>query len=393
LQILYFRVKHYFNFSSFNVDFGNREKSRIYISGKLTFSRFLIYLFSCLFLSFPAIFSLPDIGFLTVSLDVGIPLSLLVIIAVLPIIIIRSKITFKRLEPRKTSLNFYQRKLPSKLRPAHVRMLIRDGLIDEYTLASTILDLVDKGYLELARCSSKEELFNNKEIIIRKTNKNINKLFLYEQFLINWFINVLGNETEISQSNLHKELLESKNASRMFKQFQSYVILSFPLEKYYQKRENKSYRRNVAIFVTAFVFSFVSYVALFFLCYILGKIMFVKPVYTLNTKGVEEGGAWLDLKRFLEDFSMMKTKTPEMVILWNHYLTYSMVLDIKSIASNQIKAFFGENIYKTIHTQELQENEIPKGLACSFETVAEIDENIKKINEEELKKYEIKLSL
>lgn len=73
--------------------------------------------------------------------------------------------------------------------------------------------------------------------------------------------------------------------------------------------------------------------------------MFASPTYLLNDDGIEEKDSWLDLKKYLQDFSNIKDKTTEMIVIWNYYLTYSMVLDLPSISKEEITSFLGWNIY------------------------------------------------
>ena len=52
-----------------------------------------------------------------------------------------------------------------------------------------------------------------------------------------------------------------------------------------------------------------------------------------------------NLKRYIDDFYNIEKNTIEMVKIWQFYLTYSISLDIESISSKEIEAFFGDNIY------------------------------------------------
>lgn len=103
----------------------------------------------------------------------------------------------------------------------------------------------------------------------------------------------------------------------------------------------------------------------------MGCMLFASPIYILNDKGIEEKDLWLDLKKYLQDFSQIQNKTTEMIVLWNFYLTYSMVLDLNSISKEEITDFFGENIYNT----QIQGNE--------FASNNEEYKIIKKINHNE----------
>lgn len=76
-----------------------------------------------------------------------------------------------------------------------------------------------------------------------------------------------------------------------------------------------------------------------------------------------------------------------MVVIWNYYLTYSMVLDLPSISKEEITNFFGLNIYNTKIPNERiikkdQEYRIIKKLKHD-----EYPENLKEEISNELSKY------
>ena len=76
-------------------------------------------------------------------------------------------------------------------------MLIKDGVIDKCTISSTILDLVYNGYLKISK-----NKYDNEQVYLIKTNKNDDNLLKYEKFLIEWFIDKYGNETQVSNKCL-----------------------------------------------------------------------------------------------------------------------------------------------------------------------------------------------
>ena len=90
----------------------------------------------------------------------------------------------------------------------------------------------------------------------------------------------------------------------------------------------------------------------FFVLFELINILFIPPSYLLNDEGVEVRDSFLDLSRYLTDFSLIKEKSSEMIVLWNYYLSYSVALGIDSIANKEINDFFGSNIYN-LNIQEL----------------------------------------
>lgn len=139
------------------------------------------------------------------------------------IVILQSIFTYKKLESKPQNIDIYQRELPSKLRPAHVRLLLNDGLIDEISLSATILDLIDKGYLDIERekthIVSKEDIFKKNNIKLIKTGKAEDNLFEYEKFLISWIIDKYGNGKEVSMEKIHENLINNVNEEQPNKLF------------------------------------------------------------------------------------------------------------------------------------------------------------------------------
>jgi uncharacterized membrane protein len=348
---LYKRVLSYFKFSKGPkfIIFG-KKKTGMYISRKLNTEDLIIWAQIC----FAFIIMKICIDFNNNNINIHLtlknssinfeaaPLLELIfgIIAILIVALIiknKSKTVFKKLEPKKTDLNYYIRELPSQLRPAHVRMLTHDGLIDDCSIAATILDLIDRKYLELTKSTKKEFLFNNTEIFVKKSNKDTNDLLLYEQYLIDW---------------ITKSSKNVKNMSQKFGEFEALLILSFPLNTYYQKNDKCIESNIMSAFyllialLTMISGGLLSILSLYISFYFVGKILLITPRHILKLEGINERDAWFDLKRFLLDFTEIKDKTPEMVILWNYYLSYSIALDVDSIASKEIKNFFEKNIFR-----------------------------------------------
>ena len=370
-----------------------------YISNnKLTKLNLIVWFIFC----FPpaVILTIINIRNERVTLLSGILLILAIIIVLSIIKINKIKLFYKVVEPKITNLNYYKRELPDKLRPAHVRMLTSDGVIDGCSTAATILDLVDKGYLELSRCKSKEELFSNKEIIIRRTNKNIDDLFLYEKYLIEW---ILGNKKEVSQSEFQNNFENIKSAAKKYNEFRFLVMLSFPIDTYFEEGKNKKVKETlimaavfvclIGVIVLFHVSGIISYIIFVLLAVMISLVEHATPVRVLNSKGAYKRGSWNSLKKFLSDFSYMKTKTSEEIILWNFYLTYSIALDINSVANKEIKKFFNEKDLNleaglqlvTNDTQSMENLDKLKKSANYQDVINEI----KSTHEKELEKYMI----
>ena len=389
-------IQNYFNFSSgLKTSIKKHKKSFIHISGKPNKSTITFFLLFCTFMTFLycACITNPIIFIYNIKIDYSLFIIYTILISIISIIIvfIKSIIVFKMKEPIHKNLNIYNRDLPSNLRPLHVRMLLTDGRIDEISLAATILDLIDRDYLQITDANknniNKESLFR-KNLIITKTNKLYDNLLKYEIFLIEWFIKYCGDGKSVSSNELHKKLIDEKNninTHEYFEFFQALAIVSFPLKKYYKKENIGKKRAIYALLIFCFFIPTIPFIGLFLEIFSIGNLFFCTPLYTLNNIGVEEKDNWLDLKNYLNDFSDIKNKTAEMIILWEYYLSYSVALTIKSIAQQEITDFFGENIYYSNNNQCVKELNYNDFITNQKESFKQIEQDIL----EEEKKYNL----
>ena len=330
--------------TTINIPNKTTRKNEISLSGKNAPLSFIILEFIlCPWLS---------IAIFEKAKDMLISLALAIVIVTINILLAihtRNKI-FKTTEPQVKNLNIYRRDLPSNLTPAHVKVLLEDGNIDSYTLASTILDLADKNYLKI-ESHNKEDLFT-KNITLSLTDKPQDNLFTYEKYLINWFF----DKPQITSEDLKKRLNNPKeNPAEKFSIFEGLILLSFPLDNYYKPYKGKNKKSLYSLFIILYFLllfffshsnSYLIYIiATFIMSYGLSFILITNITYTLNDKGAELKDEYLDLKKYLEDFSLIDKKTSEMISLWDFYLSYSVALGIKGIASKEIKNFFGNEIY------------------------------------------------
>lgn len=338
-------VDYYEGFSNtITTCLNEKEKTQINISGRITKRNFLVWVIVSI------IFIIFDVGRFRNSIILTI-IFVTISIAVMVATIIKSLYVYKKLEHKPINLNLYQRQLPSNLRPAHVRMLLNDGLIDEISLISTIVDLIDKNYLELIR-ENTDKLSREEKFILKTTNKHTDELLEYEKFLIKWFIEKYGDGSKVHQDEIKKSFETNMYGERpcdLFEYFQALVLISFPLKKYYKRIcDNKKRFVYVGLILGGFVFFNILGASL--LIYALGCLLFASPFYVLNDEGIEQKDSWLDFKRNLIDFSNIKDKTTEMVKVWSFYLTYSIVLDIDSISSNQMRETINDNVYNSFQS-------------------------------------------
>ena len=321
-----------------------------YIFAYFIISVFLIFFACLMFLTTDVNIEIDGVVVPPLELNELIRTSVIVFIICTTYIFIKRKIILYKKEEKATQINIYNRELPSNLTPAHARMLVYDGEIDAKTIASTILDLINKGYLYLEKGNVKD-IFS-KELYISVTDKDQSSLFTYEKFLINW----LFDKKRISSIELRNKLNEvSYNPSDNFSIFMGLVLLSFPFDKYY-KKINNSFKKGLYIFCFGFVFflglllisipSIISFVIFISLpIFGIGNLLFANPAYVLNRNGNKTLNDYLALKKFLNDFSIIHERSSEEIVIWNYYLSFSIALGIAGVSSEEIISFFGSNIY------------------------------------------------
>ena len=371
-------VLKYFGLQSFAVNNGHGGMNEeVIISGKVRKSSLLSFFLCTVFFVFC------DITFGLEFLGSSVYLPLIIDLCAYIFVFIEHQILFFRLE-KKTKIDFYQRQLPSNLKPAHVRMLANDGLIDKVSVGITLMDLIDKGYLKIKEHENDNDFFKyNDDAILIKTDKDTRDLLKFEEFLIDWFINVCGDGNKVTKKELHDKLgeLDSITSNERYNDFKAYVIVSYPFYKLY-KRHLKAHKYKSFIVLICIISSFVFYMFFPFCIATLpiigfGLLFFNNPAYTLNDMGSLELNNWLSLKKFLHEFTIIKEKNAEMLVLWSYYLTYSVALNENKIAKDEIIDFFGTNIhvgddaYSSNSNTEYQQQKLSDTKAKEIEQVIE----------------------
>lgn len=359
-----------------------KKKTIVNLSGKITVTNITSWLTISVFLA------LLGIG---LKKENALLIGTLCLVAIV-IVILQSIFIYKKLENKPRNIDIYKREMPSNLRPAHVRLLLNDGLIDEISLTATILDLIDKGYLDIRQdenfCLNKKDIFKNKNLVLIKTDKPEDELFEYEKFLIRWMIDKYGNSKEVLMNEIHKNLINNINEeqpNKLFLEWQGLVLLAFPIKKYYKIRaSNKTW--IYTIFFLLGIFPIIPGFGQVLAIYGLGCLIMANPKCVLNNLGVEERDAWKDLKKYLLDFSYIKDKSIEMIKVWDFYLTYSLVLNIDTKANQEIEEFIGEKIYSEF--QEKITNDKENRILVQRLKLIKNDEVEKLINKE-LEKYKV----
>lgn len=222
-----------------------RKKTNIQISRKISLSGIIVWIVMSVFFIISAM-GTDKINIVTVNNKFGTTtynskwyIYIIAAIIIMMITVIKSFLLFRKVEHKPTNLNIYEREKPSNLRPAHVRLLLNDGLVDKVSLAATLVDLIDRGYLAIEKYENvKKFIFKNNEIVLRKTEKKTDNLFKFEKFIIDWFIDKYGNGIDVSMKEVENRLktnFDDEKPSDLFENWTGLVFLSFPLKKFYKE--------------------------------------------------------------------------------------------------------------------------------------------------------------
>lgn len=220
-----------------------------------------------------------------------------------------------------------------------------------------------------------------------KTDKAEDDLFEYEKFLIRWMIDKYGNGKEVLMGDIHKNLINNINEeqpNKLFVEWQGLVLVAFPIKKYYKMRDNNSKTWIYTIFFLLGIFPIIPGFGQVLAIYGAGCLFMANPKCVLNKLGVEEKDAWKDLKKYLLDFSYIQDKSIEMIKVWNFYLTYSLVLNIETKASQEIEEFIGEKIYSEF-PEKITNDKENRILVQRLKLIK--NDEIEKLINKELEKY------
>jgi len=225
----------------------------------------------------------------------------------------------------------YQRELPSKLSPALVEVLLREGReVTPRSFTATLFDLARRGYVELDdQLVEVRRLFRTKKeirttVILKKEFYQDPGLFSYEvEFLKLLFVTVVEHaerdEAKFTLEEL-KDYFEKKprEFQKWYREWQKSIETEAKKLEFIEPRSTRM--RNIFMAVTfplaALTFNFVLLV--------LAAILIPK-IKRRDIHWARENELWKALERFLDDFSGFKKLPPESYKLWEHYLVFGII--------------------------------------------------------------------
>lgn len=238
----------------------------------------------------------------------------------------------------------YYRDLPGNYSPAEMSILM-DGWVETRDIGATLLDLVRRKHLNIVREKVIiDRLIFDKEvddyIIYRNEQGGLDRLRDHEKFIIDWFLNDLGDSTRADFLKIQQYLKDNISKARSFRNKLSEWKSIIRGEAIYNSKlieKGLIYKLPSSLIVLGIsavilfsIFSFINIIPLTYIIFLLTKVQ--KTPY-----GIEQYYKWKSFKRYLKDFSMMdKAEVPSLVI-WEHYLVYAISLGVAKEVIEKLK--------------------------------------------------------
>ena len=208
-------------------------------------------------------------------------------------------------------------------------------------ISATMLDLCMKKYLSFEVLSNKK----NEIKVILTPNMDVSAL-QRDEIIIYQMLEKVSSNREFTMKEFEKYC--KNHSSSFIKQYNSIepnVKNEVEFQGNYDKKLITQYNNWLSKGIGFVFLSIISFV--FMIVNIIPAIICAVYCFriagrynTLTQKGVDEKEAWIGLKNYMEDFSMMKEKEVPELALWEKYLVYATAFGIADKVLKQLKVVY-----------------------------------------------------
>lgn len=208
-------------------------------------------------------------------------------------------------------------------------------------ISATILDLCMKKYLSFEVLADKK----NQIKIILTPNADVS-LLPRNEIIVYQMLEKVSPNKEFTMKDFEK--YAQKHSSSFLKQYNSIepnVKNELQFNGNYDKKLIEQYNNWTGKGVL-FVFLFIASIFIMLAATIPALLCAINcfniagRYNTLTQKGVDEKEAWIGLKNYMEDFSMMKEKEVPELVLWEKYLIFATAFGISDKVLKQLKVVY-----------------------------------------------------
>lgn len=146
---------------------------------------------------------------------------------------------------------------------------------------------------------------------------------------------ILNNEDEIEQLYYEevKDINDYYHRTMLDGTYISYNYSEIRADKFEYSVVRKAFFLNL---ITAVIISFFGVLVLISLYIVIDQIKYINKNYRRTIKGKKLLNKAYALKNYLKDYSLIKDRTEEELIMWEYYLVYAVVLGVNAKIEDQI---------------------------------------------------------
>jgi uncharacterized membrane protein len=241
----------------------------------------------------------------------------------------------------------YEREPPSKIPPLALINLFeqeKENTLSTRGFLATIFDLARRGYIEIYEIKKEKLLFTVKELKFVLTKKGIkeleeNKDLKYFEFdVLNFLFREVRSSVETTTTDIKNYI---KNHQHLFNKFLESIndkAHDWLIKNHFKIYEDLSEKKKNKFLLFTLIYGLISCAILYLIksSLLVPAIMFFVILYSLayitlskkTEKALLETRRWEAFKRFISDFSAMKTASSTLLYIWDEYLVYAIALGV-----------------------------------------------------------------
>ncbi len=243
----------------------------------------------------------------------------------------------------------YYRDLPDKNATPGEALFLLKSLYNDFTVdfgkvfSATLLNLSLNKYIEL-------ELDKNKKgkdaIKIIDLHKEITDLKEDEREILEFLKKAMNSKEEITMKELEKYIKNhSSQIEKLIKKVHKDVKTNLVKDKYFDENEYNQYNNYFGMFALYLVGA----IFLLFIFLPLSIVFIINAIYCYKIKnrsnvltqaGLDQKEMWKGLKKYMEDFSLLKEREVPELVIWEKYLVYATAFGIADKVLKQLKIVY-----------------------------------------------------
>lgn len=240
----------------------------------------------------------------------------------------------------------YFSKIPDNLTPAAAGAIVYRG-VKPCQLLATVMDLVRRDVFEMI-----EDKENNRTIL-RKKSFDIKSLKNYERFVVEWYIDELGNGTEVSMEEVEEFIKSRKNAvsfGRKYEKWKSMVEADLKEAGFKKEKPHKLptflgiltgiLGLPLGIF-SADYFGNEKFIIFTFTAFPIIVFTISGRRYSLEAEKLR--AKCLAFKKFLVNYGNLEEAKLSSIYIWENYFVYAIAMGVSEEAAKGYKKIFRES--------------------------------------------------